>query len=321
MSASSDLVRPRSWVRPILQFALGLGLFIGLVVWAVPSWADFRAQLSLSIGWLAVSTLGSLLATFVTAARWKILSEAMGVGEIRYGVYFHYLALTRVLGQVLPSAVVDVLGRGAALKAAGSKSALGNLMAPVVLERMFDLLLPLCMLGWALLVHVGPGVAHLGGPWGSLTLVVVAFGVLGVALLRPLVSLALWALGRLRRLRGKTGEYPEPPPVSTRLGVRIMGLSILRYAGILVQYWGAGAGVGVVLGALTLVSAAPLAQLAGLIGITPGGLGIQEGGWVAGLSQLGEDPAAIAVFMMGTRLMMIVSFGIFTLASWRWRKA
>ena len=69
-----------------------------------------------------------------------------------------------------------------------------------------------------------------------------------------------------------------------------------------------------------LVMATPLAQLAGLVGITPGGLGMQEGGWVAALEQLGEAPAAIVVFMAGTRLMMSVNFGILALLSGPWRR-
>ena len=105
------------------------------------------------------------------------------------------------------------------------------------------------------------------------------------------------------------------------MSARIVGLSIARYASILVQYWGAGAGFGVLLPALVLASAAPLAQLAGLIGITPGGLGVQEGGWVAALDQLGQPQAAIVVYMSATRVMMVVNFGLLSAVSWPWRVA
>lgn len=114
---------------------------------------------------------------------------------------------------------------------------------------------------------------------------------------------------------------PSLPTVTAPLAGRIVAFSVLRYVGILFQYWGAGAGLGVLLAPLVLVSAAPLAQLAGLIGITPGGLGVQEGGWVAALTQLGQDEASIVVFMAGTRLMMSVNFGLLSLLSWPWRRA
>ncbi len=312
-------LRPATVLRAILQLAVGIGLFVGLVLWVAPSWDEIADHIDVGVGWLAVSLAGSSLATVVTAARWKLLSETMGSSRLPYGVYFHYLALTRVVGQVLPTVLVDVIGRGAALKAAGSDSRLGQLIAPVVLERLLDLLLPLTLLGWSVAIHI------LGlpwDPWGSLVLVVGLFVVLAIPLLRPLVRVALRLYGELRRLRKRDRALalPAMPAVTTALSVRIVAYSVLRYASILLQYWGAGAGLGVRLGALVLVSAAPLAQLAGLIGITPGGLGVQEGGWVAALRQLGQDQAAIVVFMAGTRLMMVVNFGLLSLASWPWRR-
>ncbi|MEM9461588.1 MAG: lysylphosphatidylglycerol synthase transmembrane domain-containing protein [Myxococcota bacterium] len=311
--------RRRVIFKGVVQLALGLALFAGLVWWVSPPWDELRDTIDLHPQWLCLSLLGSAFATVVTAARWKMLSETMGAGRLPYGIYFHYLALTRVIGQVLPTVLVDVLGRGAALKAAGSDSRLGQLITPVVLERLIDLLLPLALLAWALAVHLDaiPWI----DPWLSLGLCTAVFVALAIALMEPLVGLALWAYGTLRRLRRRDRSLarPKAPRVDPPLAARIVGLSVLRYAGILVQYWGAGAGLGVLLAPLVLVSAAPLAQLAGLVGITPGGLGVQEGGWAAALHQLGQREAHIVVFMAGTRLMMSVNFGILSLLSWPWR--
>lgn len=311
----------RAVLKGIVQLALGLSLFAGLLWWVAPPWDEIRDTVHLHVPWLLVSLLGSAFATVVTAARWKMLSETMGGGRLPYGVYFHTLALTRVIGQVLPTVVVDIIGRGAALKAAGSRSRLGQLITPVVLERLIDLLLPLSLLVWALAVHFDalPWI----DPWVSLAILTAAFVLLAIVLMDPLVRLALWAYGTLRRLRrrDRTLARPEVPEVNAPLSARIVGLSVLRYTGILFQYWGAGAGLGVVLTPLVLVCAAPLAQLAGLVGITPGGLGVQEGGWAAALHQLGQSEAHIVVFMAGTRLMMSVNFGILSLLSWPWRSS
>jgi hypothetical protein len=151
---------------------------------------------------------------------------------------------------------------------------------------------------------------------------VLVFVLVTVPLLDPLVRMALWAYGWMRRLRrhDRTLPLPPAPDVTVPLSARIVAFGVLRYASIQFQYWGAGAGLGVLLAPLVLVMATPLAQLAGLIGITPGGLGMQEGGWVAALEQLGEEPAAIVVFMAGTRIMMSVNFGVLTLLSWPWRR-
>lgn len=314
-------VRGRAIAKGVLQLALGIGLFAAILYWVAPPWDEIEGRIDLVVPWLLVGLCGSAFANLVTAARWKLLSEMMGGTHLPYGIYFHYLALTRVLGQVLPTVLVDVIGRGAALRAAGSQARLGQLIAPVVLERLLDLLLPLALLGWALAVHwqLLPAGLH---PWASLALLVVAFVAAAIPLLDPLVRLALLAYGWLRRLRARDRALPLPeaPDVGVPLSARVVGFGVLRFTGIMVQYWGAGAGFGVALPALVLVMAAPLAQLAGLVGITPGGLGMQEGGWVAALEQLGQEPAAIVVFMAGTRLMMSVNFGILALASWRWRR-
>jgi len=313
--------RTHAVVKGVAQLALGVALFAAIVWWVAPPWDEIADRIQLSPQWLVVSLAGTFVATLVTAARWKLLSETMGSSHLPYGIYFHYLALTRLIAQVLPTVLVDVLGRGAALKAAGSDSRLGQLIAPVVLERVLDLLLPLSLLGWALAVHLHVLPLWLD-PWASFAVFVAVFIALAIPLMHPLVRACLWAYGVLRRLRqrDRTLQPPPAPDVTVPLAARIVVLGVLRYASIQFQYWGAGAGLGVVLPALVLVMATPLAQLAGLIGITPGGLGMQEGGWAAALEQLGQDPAAIVVFMASTRLMYAVNFGVLTLASWPWRR-
>lgn len=318
---SAAPARGRAILKGVLQLLLGVGLFAGVLWWVAPPWDEIAGIIRLQPQWLLLSLLGSAVATFVTAARWKLLSEMMGGSHLPYGIYFHYLALTRVIGQVLPTVLVDVIGRGAALKAAGSDSRLGQLIAPVVLERLLDLLLPLSLLGWALAVHLQLLPAWLD-PWSSLGLLVALFVLVAIPMLHPLVRVALLAYGWIRRLRRHDRTLPLPPAplVTVQLSARIVTFGVLRYASIQFQYWGAGAGLGVMLAPLVLVMATPLAQLAGLVGITPGGLGMQEGGWVAALEQLGEAPAAIVVFMAGTRIMMSVNFGVLALLSWPWRR-
>lgn len=319
--AAPPKARGRAIAKGIAQLLFGLSLLAAIIWWVAPPWDEIEDRIHILPLWLLVSLLGSAAATFVTAARWKLLSEMMGGSHLPYGIYFHYLALTRLIGQVLPTVLVDVFGRGAALKAAGSDSRLGQLIAPVVLERVLDLLLPLALLGWAIAVHLRllPGWLD---PWVSLSLLVLAFVLVVIPMLDPLVRLALWAYGWIRRLRrhDRTLPLPSAPTVTVELSARIVAFGVLRYASIQFQYWGAGAGLGVLLAPLVLVMATPLAQLAGLVGITPGGLGMQEGGWLAALEQLGEDPAAIVVFMAGTRIMMSVNFGVLTLLSWPWRR-
>ncbi len=304
---------------------LGIGLVALVLWWIAPSWDEVADQVEVDPLWLGLSVIGSLGTTVFTAARWKLLSETMGGSRLPYGVYFHSLALVRLLSQVLPAAVVDLVGRGVALKAAGSRNRMGELLTPIVLERLLDLLLPLAMLAWALVVVLptaaDPTVAPLVDPWISLAVLLTAFGLLAVPSLGPMARVAVRVYGWLRRLRRRDRALapPSPPSVAAPLAGRVVALGMLRYASMLGQFWAAGAGLGVSLAPLSLVAATPVAQLAVIIGITPGGLGLAEGGWAAALSQLGYGEAAVVVFMAATRLMMGVSFAILTAASWPWR--
>jgi len=317
----SPPTRTRRIIVSVAQLLLGVAL-VGLVLgWLSPSWSEVSARVTLHPRWLLLSVVGSALTTLFTAARWKLLSETMGAGRLPYGVYVHSLALVRLLAQVLPAALVDLLGRGVALRAAGSSDRMGDLLTPLVLERLLDLLLPLAMLGWAVVVVLpaSPPV----DPWVSLGALVVLFGLGAIPMLGPLVRVALRALRWLRSLRRRGEPLPPAPAprVPLALAAWVVALGLARYASMLLQFWAAGAGLGVALDPLVLVAATPVAQLAVIIGITPGGLGLAEGGWAAALSRLGVGEAATVVFMAATRLMMGVSFAVLTLASWPWRRA
>lgn len=299
------------WLRIIVRLVLGLSL-LGAVLWFLLEAGGTPHLRFVAWAW-GVGMVGSVLANAVTSRRWQLLSETMTSTRLPYGVYFHHLAYTRVLSQFLPSLVVDLVGRSASLRAAGSSESMGRLLAPLVLERVLDLVLPAVLLGWALAWRAG-GLDE-AAAWSSLVALVVVFSLVSIASLRLMVVVAL----RVRRWIRRERDAIEVPAVDRPLALRVTMLSLARYATIMLQYWGGGAGLGVTLSAMVLLSSAPLAQLAGLIGITPGALGLQEGGWAGALTVLGVAPADIAVFVIATRGTIIVNFALITVLSWRWR--
>ncbi len=309
----SEPVARVPWFSAIVRFLFGVGLFAAVVAWLMGDAGSIDVEVH--AGMALVGLAASAVANAVTARRWQLLSESMSASRLPYGVYFHHLAATRVIGQFLPLLVVDLVGRSASLRAAGSRAGYGRLLAPLVLERMADLLLPAVLLAWVLATHdASPTIA-----WASLAIVVVVFSVAAIPLLRPAARLALaaWAWGRGLLRRPTPTE--DPPAIDRALATRVTGWSLARFAAIAVQYWASGAALGVVLPALVLVGAMPLAQLAALVGITPGALGIQETGWSAALRQLGVAPGDIVVFVLATRAAMIVNFSVLALASWPWK--
>jgi uncharacterized membrane protein YbhN (UPF0104 family) len=301
------------------RLLLGLALLLGVLWWLVPGPDDRRALLErvrLEPLALLLGLAATTVANAVTSARWQRMAEdAMGGARLPYLVYFHGLALTRVLGQVSSTLVMDLVGRGLALRRAGAQDGLDHSFTQAVLERIFDLVLPLLMLAWAIAVWQAqaPGTAAIAG----FVAVCLGFAALAAALLGPLTRLALRALAGLRRLWTRADVIAARPPALPRgLAVRVGLLSLARYLAVLAQFWAVAAALGVDLGALQIAMATPIGQLAGMVGVTPGALGIQEAGWLGALRWVGVDALAIGVFVLGQRLILAAYFSLLALLAW-----
>lgn len=312
----------RRWWKGALQLLIGLALF-GLVLrWLAPDWGELLARVDLHLGWALVGLLGTMIASFATAARWKLLAEVMGGTRLPFVAYFYGLVLTRLLGQFTSTAAMDLVGRGVALRSAGSQRGIGHAAMQVVLERTLDFALPLALVGWAFAVQYG---ALPMPPAASLLLACVLFVALSVPLLRPGVRvtlrLYLWLRLRIDRIRRRQIEAqveadPNPPPVDLALSARVAGYSLLRFASVILQFWGIARAVGIELSWQQITTATSVAQLAGIIGLTPGGLGVLEAGWAFGLGWIGLDTIAISIFVLAQRVGVIVNFGLLSAISW-----
>lgn len=327
LEISEDPLRRR--LKAIGRFAFGLLLF-GVVLWLlVPDWSELAGRVTLEPGWIVIALLGTTGASFVTAARWQLLAELMGGNRLRYLSYFYVLVLTRLLGQFTSTLAMDLVGRGVGLRSSGSERGLGHAATQVVLERVLDLVLPLLLLGWALVMRwqlLGPAVSS--SPALTLAACALVFLVLATLLLGPSVRVALRAylflrlrLGKQRRaevegeLAGEASSVALPR-VEPALAAKVALHSLLRFACVIVQFWGMGCAVGLELGWVDMTIATPFAQLAGMVGLTPGGLGMLEVGWAGGLGFVGIDGVGIGLFMLAQRAGVIANFGVLTLISW-----
>jgi hypothetical protein len=294
------------------KLVAGIAVLAAVVVWLAPSVDELLARVEPDGLGLALGLSGSAAATAVTAARWKLLTEGMGGTRLPYGAYVYALALTRFLGQVSSNLVMDLVGRGAALRSAGSERGLGHLMLPVLVERLADVVLPAVMLLWIIMIRT-TGSEHLA--WPSLAVVILVFALLAVPGLRPAATAALALYGWMKRDKASASELS----LDLRVALRVVVLSVARYVAVLGQFWGMGMAAGVVLPALSLLGAAPVAMLTALVGITPGGLGLQEAGWAGALLWLGHDATAVAVFVLATRIQLVLNFGVLSLIFRPWR--
>lgn len=307
-----------------LKFLLGLGLVVGIVWWLVPGPAERQellARLRPAPLFLLLGFVSNFVASVVTSARWQRMSEeAMGGTRLPYVAYFHSLVLTRVLGQVSSTLVMDLVGRGVALRSAGSQHGLGHAVTQAVIERIFDLVLPMMMLVWAIAAWQGGWDARTA--MAAAALICLAFAALAAVTLAPLTGLALRAHAALRRLRARRrpGAPAEPAftpiPLPHGLAMRIGLLSLLRYLAVLVMFWAIAIGVGVDISFFQISAAAPIGQIAGMAGFTPGALGIQEAGWLGALTWVRLDAAAIGLFVISQRLISTAYFSVLSLLSW-----
>lgn len=302
------------------RLALGGALLAGLLYLLAPDWDAVRDQFRFRPGWFAVGLLGTGLATAFTAARWQLLNEQMTETRQPYGVYFHYIAVTRLFGQFVPMLFMDFVGRGMGLRAAGSKQGLGRLLTPVLLERLLDFALPCTTLAWAFLVVSGPPVFG-EFKWLWLLGITLLAATLAVPFIGPIANVLLRVYAWIKNFRGSSPLVIEPVEVPSRVAAWVALHSVGRYATVLLQFLGMGAAAGAVLKTFAVVGGFSVAQLSALLAITPGGLGIQDLGWAGALTWLGTGKVMIALFVFGFRLFMVVNFGLLSLLSLPFRKA
>jgi len=298
-----------SRLKAVVQLVVGAAIFVAIVLYLLPSWDRLSGTAHLDPLFLAVGLLGAALVHVAVAARWKLLSESMGGNRLDFASYFHALLVTRFLGQFVSALAMDLVGRGVALRASGSQRGVGHATTLVVVERIFDLVLPVLLLVWALGVRRFGLEAHQGV---LLAAGAVAFVVVATPGLRPLARLALAVYGRV----GHRNPGAFPSEVTYAISFRVALLSVFRFASVLVQFIGIGLGVGLVLPWSDWVAATPVAQLTGMIGVTPGGLGIIEAGWWGGLAWVGVGREQIGLFLLAQRTALIAFLGTLALASW-----
>src|SRR5690606_24971709 len=116
----------RRRLKALARFAVGVGLFALVLHWLAPDWNALREAVVFDWRFALLGLLGTTLASFVTAGRWRLLAEAMGGTRLSFATYFYALVLTRLLGQFVPTVAMDLVGRGMALRSAGSERGLGH---------------------------------------------------------------------------------------------------------------------------------------------------------------------------------------------------
>lgn len=296
----------------MLQFAVGVALLAALVGFLGPDWGDVRRRLDVDPRWFAASLLATSASATFGALRWRLLNEHLMATRLPLTTYFHYMAVTRLVGQFSSMLLMDLVGRGIGLRTAGAKQGLGQLLTPVLLERVADVLFPCFTLAWAVWWRFSdePRVSWML----SLALALVVAASVIVFLIRPAARVVLWGYGRLLQWRGRTFDRPRVV-VPRALAAKVTLLGLGRYVAVLAQFTGIAFAVGAVRDAAVMAVAFPVSQLSAILAITPGGLGVQDVGWAGALAWQAVDDTSIAMFLLAAHAGIIINFGLLTLVS------
>ena len=303
----------------LAKLLLGLALAAAVVRWLAPDLGALVDRVRLDLTGLALGFAMTVVTALLVSLRWKLMVEAMGGTRLPFAIYLHGLALTKVVGQVTSTLAMDLVGRGLALRSAGATGGIGLATVQALLERLFDVLLPVAMLAWAIAVHradAGPAAAIAG-----FTALCLLSAALAAIILWPLTRVALRGYLALRRRLGRAPADPAalagPPPISRLLAAQVGLLGVLRYVALVPCYWGVAWALGLAIDARAIALGMPLGQLAAIIGVTPGALGFQEAGWTGALRWVGGlDDLTIGAFVLGLRALVAAYFALLYALTW-----
>lgn len=299
----------RKTLWTIAKLALGIGL-VGLVVWALgPDLGELRDRAEIRPLGLALGFVGTLLASVVTAARWKLIAETMGGARLPFIAYLYGMVITRLLAYFAPSLAMDLVGRGVALRNAGSDRSLGHSATQIVVERLLDGLLPGFVLvgilaAQALELSIAPGIL--------IGATLLAFFLASAPLLAPMARVALALFARLRRKENISTDVELSPKTAWS----VAALSIARFACIVLQFGAVAWGIGLSIPWVDMALATPVAQLASIVGITPGALGFQEAGWAGAFAWLGYDEVDSSLYILAQRACVLGYFAVLSGLLW-----
>ncbi|MES9934829.1 MAG: lysylphosphatidylglycerol synthase transmembrane domain-containing protein [Sedimenticola sp.] len=292
----------------LVSFCIGL-LLVLLVFYLLPETGiGFHDRLdSLRYQYAILILFSIFLHHYIMAVKWRFVSVELA-GDSRQPLifYYGYVVLSSVIGQVIPHYVGSVGVRAVAMKFHGVSSARRG-AAFSVYDHLFDL--------FVLGVLIVPAVSYIFGwieLWHAAAISAVVFVLAGAVLvvhMERAFDLMLVVLKRVLDLFGsrKAADYDLKARIPERVFERevvlkLIFLSLLRYFNLVLFGFLIALFISVDIELLEMVMLTPLAQLATILTITPGGLGTMEWTWIGMLPQIGHSYQEASVYALFHRL-------------------
>ena len=290
-----------SWAWHALGIVVALALLAGLV-WL--NLDDLRMVLARvePRPILLLAPLLFVVQVALTAFRTVVLLSKNAHHDLRGCFGCHVVA--QVSNQFVPSGAGDFVLKGACLSRR-LKRPFSRITGVVLVDRLFDAVLAAALAPAMLLVLTGRVTSGEGLILGAVIILVLPFVLHG--LLHPLLS------GVQRVAEGRAGKVATLAVGLTTLYRERRGTLRWAYLITLARFAAMAGGFALLHNLIfggelwrVVLLVAPVSQLAMLIPIAPGGLGIVEGVWFGALTMAGAERGAALVFALAIRADIIV---------------
>jgi uncharacterized protein (TIRG00374 family) len=329
MNTSYDKPRHNRILAWIINLLGILILVLLLYLGGIEAWQQIvQGEWPYILAALAVTWLWNLVAAF----RWTLIARQV-VGEpahlpFRYFATYHMIGM--VTGQVMPITVGMLGGRPAALSLSKEVS-LKRAALSVFLDKLFDLVLALLLVGPVVLYLIRWLNRSLAlGLMGAMAMVgailiggqyergMRLMGKLASRLARPLAYVPVIGRRLVRGMPQHLDRLTTDVFLSNQAALRIFVLTLAMYALLSARLYFIAQALRLQIPWHLLVMGICVTQLALIFSITPGSLGFLEGGWGAVLTLGGLTLEQFSIFVIGRRAYVLVFTLLGTLLAFAW---
>jgi uncharacterized protein (TIRG00374 family) len=307
----------------------GFGLIVVLVILYWGGAKAIELAVSPRLGYLFLCLLANVAVYGVSSFRWGYITNTIFERKVTsYPRYFSYFVSSRFFGQYISQSGGDFIFKPSLLKQIDGVSLKFGL-STIIIEKLYDVML----IGILLI----PSILYFFDVINEILMLVIA-GLLAVILLIFLLfqtanlakiltgifRFGFYIIGKIPIIkRFALGKNPFQTDNFQKLSIlgkkNILGvyaLSILRFFLLITRIYLLNLSLELGIPITLFIVGIPIAQLALAFAITPGALGILEGGWYAILSIGGIGEIEIGAFLIGQRVYWSLFIGIIFLITY-----
>jgi len=300
-------------IRVIWQWLLALFLLaISVYYWGLSDVLKVSV-----VHWPAVGLVFFFTACFtlIHNIRWlNVLRGLLPVSlrkEMNFYQFYQWLMNSYAVGLFVPSDASLVGVRTFFMKQYKDVRTSTALLS-VLLDRLFDVIVLIVVIVSALLLFIGNNRLEM------LVIPIVMVGLLFLLIILKndevftfLIKIYFRSINLVLRMpilrkwkKFEASEAFQHAPLKRNTICGLMALSFLKYIFIALRFYSIGLVFGITFTFFDAFFAASLVQLAGLINVTPGGLGIIEMGSYGALKVIGASHPEAVVFVVGQRVLV-----------------